>query len=422
MILKNAHILLPDTEEFFFGDLRIQEGVIAEIGSLINGEDSLDLQGQVLAPGFVDLHVHMREPGGEHKGDFASEGRAAAIGGYTHVFAMPNTRPTPDSKENFLYISTLSKKSPVPVTLYGSVTVGIAGEEFSDIEGLQELGCRFFTDDGMPIEKEEVMREALRRIGAFGGLLAVHEEERSLFDTGSIHRGPYAEQFGVDGIPSRAEWEMVERDIRLLEEVPGAHLHICHISAKESVELVQAAKERGLLVTAEVCPHHFALTQEEVGQSGTLAKVNPPLREEEDRRALIEGLKSGAIDIIATDHAPHDADSKARPMCSASFGLSGIELAFALGNTYLVEEGELTLPQLLRLMSEKPAKLAGINEGKIEVGAKANLVLLDPGETWSVRAKDLASKGKNTPLDGVALRGKVKGTLLEGEWIYEDTP
>ncbi len=420
MIIKNAHLLLPEKEELFFGDVKISDGLIVEWGTELQGEEIFDAEGKVLAPGFIDLHVHMREPGGEHKGTFESEGMAAAAGGFTHVFAMPNTRPSPDTKEHYKMIKELSKKSPVPVTLYGSVTCSIAGETFSNIEGLHEEGCHFFTDDGAPIATDEQMIEALQRIGAFGGLLAVHEEEKSLFTIGAIHRGKYIEDFEVDGIPSEAEWGMIQRDIDLLEKHPGARLHLCHLSTKEAVEMVQEAKAKGLRVSAEVCPHHFSMTEEVLLQAGTLAKVNPPIREEEDRQALIEGLKNGVIDVIVTDHAPHEEESKQLPMAQASYGLSGFEVAFALGNTFLVDEEELTLVELLRLMSEKPAELAELKEGRIEKGYPANLVLLDPEEEWTLRRRELVSMGKNTPLEGVLLRGRVKATMIKGRWVYED--
>lgn len=421
MIVKNARILLPDRDDFFLGDVRISDGLIQEWGEHLEGEEVMDAQGLVLAPGFIDLHVHMREPGAEHKGTFESEGQAAAKGGFTHVFAMPNTSPSPDTRQNYQMICQLAQRSPVAVTLYGSVTLSIAGENLSDMEGLYEEGCRFYSDDGAPIRTSEQMLEALQRIEKLDGILAVHEEEKSLFTSGSIHRGKYIENFDVDGIPSSAEWHMIQRDLELLKQVPEARLHICHLSAKESVALIKEAKEQGLQVTAEVCPHHLALTEDILPQAGTLAKVNPPIREEEDRRALIDALKSGVIDIIATDHAPHDEKSKQAPMEKASFGLTGFELAFSLSYTALVETGELSLIDLLRLMSEKPAALAGIREGKIEKGYPANLVLLDPDEEWTLRRQDLLSKGKNTPLDGSVLKGRIKATMMEGRWIYEDT-
>ena len=214
---------------------------------------------------------------------------------------------------------------------------------------------------------------------------------------------------------------MIERDLALFERYPGAKLHFCHLSTKESVDLIREAKRKGLNVSAEVCPHHFSLTEDILVKAGTLAKVNPPIRTQEDRTALIEGLRSGVIDIIATDHAPHDEESKRLPMGEASFGFTGLELAFALGNTYLVKTGELKLPKLLRLMSEKPAEVAGLKEGKIEKGYPADLVLLDPDEEWILQREELVSKGKNTPLNGVKLRGKVIATMVSGRWVYEST-
>lgn len=421
MLIKNARILLPEVEDLIFADVKISDGHIECWGRELSGDDVYDANGLVLAPGFIDLHVHMREPGAEHKGTFRTEGRAAAAGGFTHVFAMPNTSPSPDSKEHYLMIRELSKASVVPVTLYGSVTRSIAGEVFSDIEEMAQEGCRFFSDDGAPIATEDKMIEALERIGALGGFLAVHEEDKSYFSTGSVHRGKYAEAFCVDGIPSESEWKMIERDLALFERYPGAKLHFCHLSTKESVDLIREAKRKGLNVSAEVCPHHFSLTEDILVKAGTLAKVNPPIRTQEDRTALIEGLRSGVIDIIATDHAPHDEESKRLPMGEASFGFTGLEFAFALGNTYLVKTGELKLPKLLRLMSEKPAEVAGLKEGKIEKGYPADLVLLDPDEEWILQREELVSKGKNTPLNGVKLRGKVIATMVSGRWVYEST-
>lgn len=383
-----------------------------------NEEGALAMDGFIV-PGFIDLHVHMREPGQTHKATFLSEGKAAAKGGFTKVFAMPNTIPAPDCLENMLNIRRLADQSVVPVELYGAATLGIKGETISDLEILGDIGCRFFSDDGNPISRDEHMLEIMQRLAAMQGILAVHEEDRSTFTVGAVNRGPISEHFRIDGIPNRAESQMIERDIALAEQT-GTHLHICHVSCRESVDLIRQAKARGVKVSTEACPHHFAWTEELVIEKGALAKVNPPLRTKEDVQAVIKGLQDGTIDVIVTDHAPHDRASKELPIESASYGLSGIEFSFAMGYTYLVKPGYLTLEELIDKMSVAPARLFGLKEeGSLQAGCLANFAVLELDQAQTITEESMLSQGKNTPLIGYTLYGSVQATYLRGENIYE---
>ncbi|OPL07681.1 MAG: hypothetical protein AVO33_03895 [delta proteobacterium ML8_F1] len=424
ILIKGGSVADFKTNRFLKRDLLIQEGVIRKIGQNLLPEAAdqvVEAEGLYVSPGFIDAHVHLREPGGEHKETIETGTRACAAGGFTHVFAMPNTSPSPDSVGHLkdLY-RRIEKSALIKVTPIASVTRGIAGEELVDLEALSREDIGGFSDDGHPVTKVDYVYQVLLNSVKTHKPLITHSEDLSTFEVGAVNRGPLSEFFGVDGIPNEAETNMVARDVAILEETSG-HLHICHVSAKETVEVIREAKLRGLKVTCEVTPHHFSLTEEMLYHKGTQAKVNPPLRKKEDVQRIIAGIQEGTVDIIATDHAPHDRASKETDMERASYGFTGAELAFSIGYTYLVRQRHIDLMTLLRLMSYNPAKIFGLEqEGEIIEGGLGNLVLLDLTTGFRVEASKLLSKGKNTPFDGSLLYGRVKKTLYQGRWVYEE--
>lgn len=396
----------------------VHQGKITAIGGDVQGE-VMDVAGLILAPSFIDVHVHMREPGFEHKATFISEAKACAKGGYTRVFAMPNTSPSPDDVDSYLAIKKRAEAGIIAIEIIASMSENSHGEITTDVLSLKEAGALAFSDDGRPIMDETVMEEALRKISEAGSILMVHEEDLSTFDVGAIHRGKISEALGIDGIPSVAEWGMIKRDAELAKGT-GAHLHICHTSAKESLEIIREYKDQGVRITCEVAPHHLLFTDDLVLEKKGYAKVNPPLREEEDRLAMIEGLKSGVVDCIATDHAPHEKASKELDIDRASFGFSGIETAFSSLYTFLVKPGIISLERVLYLMSTAPARLMHLDqEGSIEVGKDENLVLIDLKRSKKLTEESLVSMGKNSPLLGETLEGAVVKTIYRGEVVYE---
>ncbi|WP_459130050.1 dihydroorotase [Guggenheimella bovis] len=393
---------------------------IKEVSDRTEG-DIIDAKGLHVIPGLIDVHTHMREPGFTHKATFLSEGRASAKGGFTHVFAMPNTNPAPDSVENYETICDLTKKSPIRVTIVASATRGSQGAELGAIEELSKKGVTVFSDDGRPIMDGSMMEKVMEVIHRTGGHLLLHEEDLSTFTVGAINRGFVSELLGLDGIPNEAESNMVKRDIDLLDK-HNIHLHFCHISTKESLAFIREAKKKGYPVTCEACAHHFTFTDEEVLRVGGIAKVNPPLRSKEDVEAVIESLQDGTVDMIASDHAPHELKSKFTSLERASYGLSGIEFSLSLGIKELVETGKMDLVELIRLMSKAPSECFGLEgEGSIEAGSFADIVLFDPKESWKATYADMLSMGKNTPVLGMELKGRVKMTIVGGEVVYEET-
>ncbi|HWQ50289.1 MAG TPA: dihydroorotase, partial [Terriglobales bacterium] len=351
------------------------------------------------APGLVDMHVHLREPGQTHKEDIASGTLAAAAGGVTTVLAMPNTAPATDSAEVVTYVRT--RPATVKVEVCGAVTVGLGGKEASGYAAMKAAGAVALSDDGRPVQNAAVMKNAMLEAKKLGMLVCDHCEELAL-----------------PGADSASEAILVARDIALAEET-GCPVHICHVSAKDTVRILRDAKAAGVPVTAETAPHYFTLIKDDV-RGSTNAKMNPPLRGAEDRAAVIEGLKDGTLDVIITDHAPHAAEEKAQPFDKAPNGIVGLETSLALGITELVEKGVLTLPELIEKMSTTPARLLGLPRGTLEVGAEADLVLFGAAEEWTVDPEKLHSKSKNTPYAGRTVRGRVKYTVVSGEVVYVD--
>lgn len=416
IIIKNGQ-LLTNQGEMVKADVYIEAGKIHEIGETVTREadETIDASGLLLAPGFIDLHVHLREPGGEKKETIETGTKAAAKGGFTTLAAMPNTRPVPDTKEQLEWLNKrIEETAVVKVLPYASITIRELGLELTDFVGLKEAGAFAFTDDGVGVQSAGMMLEAMKRAAQVNMPIVAHCEENTLINKGSVHEGTFSKEQGINGIPSVCESVHIARDV-LLAEAADCHYHVCHISTKESVRVVRDAKRAGIKVTAEVTPHHLLLCDEDIPGLDTNYKMNPPLRGSADRAALIEGLLDGTIDFIATDHAPHMAEEKAEGMQLAPFGIVGLETAFPLLFTHLVEKGILTLKQLIDFLTVKPAETFGLQSGKIEIGADADLVLLDLQTKETINPETFLSKGKNTPFGGWDCNGWPVLTMVEGK-------
>jgi dihydroorotase len=402
-------------------EVLIEGEKIANVGESLDptGHDVIDLNGQLLSPGFVDLHIHLREPGGEHKETIKTGTAAAARGGFTTVAAMPNTNPVPDSVEILKELNKkIEKDASVRVLPYGAITSGLKGEAVNDLAALKEAGAFAFTDDGVGVQTAGMMLEAMKRAAKENRAIVAHCEDNSLVFGGSVHDGEFARKHGLNGIPNIAESVQIARDV-LLAEASDCHYHVCHVSTKESVRVIRDAKRVGIRVTAEVTPHHLLLSEEDIPGVDTNYKMNPPLRGKEDQNALIEGLLDGTLDFIATDHAPHAADEKARGMEKAPFGIVGLETAFPLLYTHLVKKGVVSLEALLNWMTSKPAEAFGLPYGKLEVGGEADLVVINLEKEASVEPSEFLSKGKNTPFDGWELTGWPTLTFYKGNIVWE---
>jgi dihydroorotase len=386
---------------------------------LVEQAQTIDASGKVVVPGFVDIHVHLRDPGFEHKESIRTGTMSGAMGGFTTIACMPNTKPVIHSKEVVDYIiNKAEKEGIIHVLPIGSITANLDGSILTNVEELVQSGVVAISDDGKTPMNMDIMERAFEEAQRNCIPLIDHCEDHDLAKQGSVNEGKASERTGIKGIPNAAEWRIVARDIQLAEKY-GTHLHIAHISTKESVSLVRQGKAKGLKITCEVAPHHFTLTDDVVMREDTYTKVNPPLRSKKDVEAVRLGLKDGTIDIIATDHAPHDEDSKRVEYEKASFGISGLETSFAIGYTELVEKGILSLPQLIEKMSYMPSKIIGIDKGTLTVGKAADLVILDLTQEEIIDAKNFVSKGKNTPFHGKRVKGKVLYTLVGGKIVME---
>ena len=415
--IRGVKILDPLRETEKTGDILIRDGKIAAVGELPEefGGLVLEASGLTAAPGFVDVHVHFRDPGLTYKEDILTGAAAAAAGGFTTVICMANTKPVLDNPEALSYVLEKGKETGIHVLSCACVTKGMQGKELTDMKALKEFGAAGFTDDGKPILDTELLRAAFTEAARLDMPVSLHEENPALIVNNGINRGAVSEKLGIGGSPAEAEISMVERDCRLAEET-GARVNIQHISTAGAVEAVRRSKQRGSHVTAEAAPHHFTLTEEAVLQYGTLAKMNPPLRTEDDRQAVIEGLRDGTIDIIATDHAPHSPEEKALPLTEAPSGILGLETAFALGVTQLVNPGYLSLMELMKKMSLNPARLYRLPYEGIAVGAPADLVIFDEKEEWT--PYQLHSRSTNSPFLGWKLFGRVHYTICGGNVVY----
>ncbi|MGM0756703.1 dihydroorotase [Bacillus pumilus] len=420
-LIKNGFIL-TSTGERVQQDIRVEGKVIRAIGHLEreDGEEVIDAAGLFVSPGLIDLHVHLREPGGEKKETIETGSKAAARGGYTTIAAMPNTRPVPDTKEQMEWLmNRIEKTSSVRVLPYASITTRQIGEEMTDFAALKEAGAFAFTDDGVGIQTAGMMYEAMKKAASLDQAIVAHCEDNSLIYGGCVHEGEFSQANGLNGIPSICESVHIARDV-LLAEAAKCHYHVCHISTKESVRVVRDAKKAGIRVTAEVSPHHLLLCDTDIPGLDTNYKMNPPLRGKEDREALIEGLLDGTIDFIATDHAPHTEEEKNETMQRAPFGIVGLETAFPLLYTRFVKTGEWTLKELVDYMTIKPAEAFSLPYGKLEEGQAADITLIDLNKEMAIDKKSFLSKGQNTPFDKLTVSGWPVMTLASGKVVYEE--
>ncbi len=418
ILIKNGRVVDPVMNTDRVMDVLLCGGRIVQVGEHIQAEDAriIDAAGLVVAPGLMDAHVHFRDPGFTYKEDIETGAAAAARGGFTIVVCMANTKPAVDNLETLKYIQEKGEKTGIHVLQAASITKGLKGRELVDMEALEAMGAAGFTDDGIPLMDEKLLLEAMERARELDMPLSLHEEHPVLMSAPGIHQGKVSEQLNYGGAPRAAEDVMVARDCMLALHT-GASVCIQHISSKNSVELVRLAKRLGADVHAEATPHHFTLTDEAVLKYGTLARMNPPVREEEDRRAIIEGLKDGTIDMIVTDHAPHSTEEKGRPLKDAPSGIIGLETSLALGLRSLVEPGHLTLMQLLALMSKNPAEFYRMVPGAVAVGEPADLVIFGEKERWT--ADHFVSKAENSPFKNWELPGKVRYTICAGKIVYQ---
>ncbi len=421
VLIQNAKMLEAGTLKQV--DVLIQEGKIKSIATQIEPQSEMqiiDAKGHFLSPGFIDVHVHLREPGGEHKETIETGTKAAARGGFTTVCPMPNTKPVPDSVENMRHLQQLiDENAQVRVLPYAAITERQAGKKHVDFEALASEGAFAFTDDGVGVQEAAKMYEAMQQAKAVNKAVVAHCEDNSLIYGGAMHEGKRSEELGIPGIPNICESVQIARDV-LLSEATGCHYHVCHVSTKESVRVIRDAKKAGIPVTAEVTPHHLLLTEEDIPGDNAIYKMNPPLRSVEDRQALIEGLLDGTIDIIATDHAPHAEDEKNQPMTRAPFGIVGSETAFPLLYTHFVKTGEWTLQQLVDYITIKPAQVFDLPYGTLKEGAVADLTLINLDEAYEIKAQDFLSKSSNTPFLGEKVYGKTLFTIVDGEIRYEE--
>jgi dihydroorotase len=420
ILIQNA-CYIASNGETKQADILVENGVIAKIETNIDAivDRIVDAAGKLVSPGFIDLHVHLREPGGEKKETIATGTLAAARGGFTTIAAMPNTRPVPDTKEQMEWLQNrICETAKVRVLPYASITTRQLGQELTDFEALKEAGAFAFTDDGVGVQSAERMLAAMRKAAANNMAIVAHCEENTLINKGCVHEGSFSEKHGLNGIPSICESVQIARDV-LLAEATGCHYHVCHISTKESVRVVRDAKRAGINVTAEVSPHHLLLSEDDIPGLDTNFKMNPPLRGADDRTALIEGLLDGTIDFIATDHAPHTAEEKSEGMVLAPFGIVGLETAFPLLYTHFVLKNIISLNQLIEFLTIKPAEAFGLSYGRIEVGAPGDLVILNLDEEYEIKPEEFLSKGKNTPFGGWNCKGWPDMTIAGGQIAWE---
>ena len=421
MIIKNG--LLVDTvkETVYAADMKIADGKIVEIAENIEAaenEEVIDASGKYVAPGLIDGHVHFRDPGLTYKEDIHTGALSAAAGGFTTVICMANTKPVVDNVETLKYVLDTGKNEKINVLQAGAVSVGFKGEEMTNFEELLENGATGLTDDGIPLKDETFVRAAMERAKELDVVLSFHEEDPAFITNNGVNRGKASEFFGIGGSPEEAEISLVKRDCELAKEI-GAKINVQHISSGKAVDLVRQAKAAGAKVYSEATPHHFTLTEEACIKHGTLAKMNPPLRTEEDRLAIIKGLQDGTIDMIATDHAPHSVDEKAKPITEAPSGIIGLETSLSLGITSLVKPGHLSIVELMKKMSLNPAVIYGLDKGTLNVGKDADLVIFDMDQCWT--PETYYSKAVNTPFTGMELTGLVCMTICGGEIAFKNS-
>jgi dihydroorotase len=428
ILIRGGHLIDPASGVDAPRDLLLTDGRVAAVDApgkiKSNGAEVVSAKGLVVAPGLVDIHVHLREPGQGYKETIATGTAAAAAGGSTTVCAMPNTVPVNDSPEITRWMQAPERGAAIRVFPIAAATRGSMGEALTEYGSLKAAGAVAVTDDGKPILGDGIMREALRAASRANLPVIQHAEDTRLTGGCSMNAGALAFRLGLRGMPTEAESGLVERDIRLLAEVKDAraHLHVAHLSTKAALDAVRRARRNGLRVTCEVAPHHFVLNEEAVGSYNTHAKMNPPLRSEQDRAAMIEGIVDGSVDCIATDHAPHAAHEKEQEFERAPNGITGLESALGLSIAFLHLRHKLPLNRVLALLSSQPANVLGLKgRGTLAAGSIADVVLFDPVKEWTFRASESKSKSKNTPFDGWSLRGQVSTTISEGRVVYRRT-
>ncbi|WP_432405064.1 dihydroorotase [Wukongibacter sp. M2B1] len=421
LLIKGGTIIDPKTGLNEKMDVLVKDNIIAAIEKDISsdGRRVIDATGMVVTPGFIDIHVHLREPGFEYKETIETGTSSAVAGGFTTVACMPNTNPTIHSKEIVKLIKDkANEKGKANVLVIGSITKDLDGEELSSIDEMYKSGIVAISDDGKTPMKEELMIEAFKKARKYNIPLISHCEDHNLSKGGSINEGKASERTKIKGIPAAAEYLIVKRDVELCEELE-ARVHIAHVSTKESVEIIRKAKSKGINVTSEVAPHHFILTDDIITSEDSYTKVNPPIRGKEDLDSVIEGILDGTIDIIATDHAPHDDKSKMVDYDKAAFGITGLETAFSLSYTYLVLKNRLPFIKLIDMLTRKPAEIVDIEKGSLEVGKEADITIIDLNEEYIIDSNKFYSKGKNTPFNGYKVKGKPVFTIVGGKIIYE---
>ena len=425
ILLRGGRVIDPANGVDRPADLLLQDGKIEAIDQNLGRPDSaivIEAAGKVVSPGLIDLHVHLREPGQEDLETVATGAMAAAAGGFSAVCAMPNTDPVTDNQAAVGFIvSQAQRAEKARVYPIGAISLGQEGQQLAEFGELVGAGAVAVSDDGKPVVSSHLMRTALEYSRTFGIPVADHCEDPTLAAGGVMHEGLISTRLGLKGMPAAAEEIMVARDI-ILAELTGGHVHLCHMSTRGSVELIRRAKERGIPVTAEACPHHFTLTHEACEGYNTNAKMNPPLREPEDREAIRQALRDGTIDVICTDHAPHHYDAKEREFDDAPNGIIGLETALGLAITELVETGLIDLPTLIRRMSATPARIFNLPGGTLTRGATADVVVLDPAAEWVVEPATFFSKSRNTPFTGRRLRGRAEVTIVRGQVVYQRQP
>ncbi len=423
ILIQNGHVVDPLTKRDEVCDVLVADGKIRKVGVSLQDEADriLDASGCYVMPGFIDLHVHFRDPGLTYKETLETGGKAAVRGGVTTVCAMPNTRPVIDSGEKVEDVHKRAREaSPAHVIQIGAVTMGQSGKELADIAGMAKAGCHAISEDGKSVMNASLYRKGMKEAKKNGVSVFAHCEDITMVEGGVMNADENAKRLGLPGITNSVEDVIAARDILLAKET-GVRLHLCHCSTADSVEMIRLAKEEGLPVTGEVCPHHFTLSADDIREDDANFKMNPPLRSREDVEALRKGLKDGVMDVIATDHAPHGEEEKSQSMMDAPFGIVGLETSAALTYTELVKTGILSIMDMAEKMSYNPAKILGLAEkGSVSEEMDADLVIFDPKRVYRIDKNTFLSKGKNTPFDGREVTGDVKYTLVDGEVVYEN--
>ena len=420
LLIKNGRVVHPVTSAVILQDILIEDGkiVLIERGLEAEADQVIDASGLAVSPGLVDMHVHLRDPGLTYKEDIITGSNAAARGGITAMACMANTSPTVDCPEQVQYVlDRANQGSGVQIFPIAALSKGLRGEEPTDADALKKAGAIALSDDGNNVDNANLMRDVLIQAGQLDIPVLCHCEDTSMVEGRAVNEGSVSRQLWLEGRPAIAEELVVMRDAMLAEET-GAHVHICHVSTARSVEIIRKMKKKGIHITCETCPQYFTLTEDEVLVQGSLARVNPPLRTAQDVKGIIAGLKDGTIDAIATDHAPHSAEEKARPLVRAPSGMIGLETSLAITLTQLYHTGKMELPEIIRRMSTNPSDILHLPKGRMSLGVDGDLTIFDPNEEWTVDPERFASKARNTPFGGWKVKGRVKYTIVNGRVIY----